>query len=111
VQMRAASEAPNERKSFEALSKMLSALNQRQKQPPLIDPFEGEQEGGGEQEIGEEKKPTPAEALTEKPLVVAKTGEVKEGDEEATTPPIQEPAQTVEERPLSDAENEKEKRD
>ena len=111
VQMRAAGEAPNERKSFEALSKMLSALNQRQKQPPLIDPFEGEQEGGGKQDIVEEKKPTPAEALTERPLVVAKTGEKKEGDEEATTTPIQEPAQTVEDRPLSDAENEKEKRD
>jgi hypothetical protein len=111
VQMRAAEEAPNERKSFEALSKMLSALNHRQKQPPLIDPFEGEQEGGGKQDIVEEKKPTPAEALTERPLVVAKTGEKKEGDEEATTPPIQEPAQTVEHRPLSGAENKKEKRD
>ena len=42
--------------------------------------------------------------------VVVELGSI-EGDEEATTPPIQEPTQTVEERPFSDAENEKEKRD
>ena len=55
----------------------------------------------------------PAQPLIQRPTIVAKTVEAKtiEGDEEATTPPIQEPTQTVEERPFSDAENEKEKRD
>ena len=55
----------------------------------------------------------PAQPLIQSPTIVAKTVEAKtiEGDEEATTPPIQEPTQTVEERPFSDAENEKEKRD
>ncbi|CAL6436786.1 unnamed protein product [Bathycoccus prasinos] len=127
VQMKAAEEAPNEGDSVEALSRMLNALNQRQQQPPLIDPFEGMTE----EEIEEEAKQAvrevppkttktapvaprvPAQPLIQRPTIVAKTVEAKtiEGDEEATTPPIQEPMQTVEERPFSDAENEKEKRD
>ena len=127
VQMKAAEEAPNEGDSVEALSRMLNALNQRQQQPPLINPFEGMTE----EEIEEEEKQAvrevppkttktapvaprvPAQPLIQRPTIVAKTVEAKtiEGDEEATTPPIQEPTQTVEERPFSDAENEKEKRD
>ena len=127
VQMKAAEEAPNEGDSVEALSRMLNALNQRQQQPPLIDPFEGMTE----EEIEEKEKQAvrevppkttktapvaprvPAQPLIQRPTIVAKTVEAKtiEGDEEATTPPIQEPMQTVEERPFSDAENEKEKRD
>ena len=106
---------------------MLNALNQRQQQPHLINPFEGMTE----EEIEEEEKQAvrevppkttktapvaprvPAQPLIQRPTIVAKTVEAKtiEGDEEATTPPIQEPTQTVEERPFSDAENEKEKRD
>ena len=52
VQMKAAEEAPNEGGSVEALSRMLNALNQRQQQPPLINPFEGMTE----EEIEEEEK-------------------------------------------------------